>query len=294
MKLSCLKENLAAGLGIVGKVVPSKSTLPVLSNVLLATEHGQLKLVGTDLEMAISHWVGAKVEAPGAVTLPARLLSELVGYLPNDRVDLELEPGTQTVRIACGRTEAKLRGIAADEFPSVVAGEPTTVQRVATAALRQGIEQVAFAAAADDSRPVLAGVLLEFTEDRLRLVAADGFRLALRTVRLEGAVTDAVRAIVPARGMRELARILPEDEGEQVEVGLVSGRNQVVFRFPRTEVVARLVEYGIYEAPVATSAELGSMYGAALQAIILGEKSAQQAMDEIAPLYQAELDALNQ
>lgn len=179
MRLTCLPEKLAEGLATVGRVVATRGTLPVLSNVLLQTDEGRLKLAATNLELTISAWVGAKVEADGAVTLPARLLSEYVGLLTAGE-PLHLEMKGTKVHLACGRFEANISGIDADEFPPIPTVGGGESFALPAAALKQAIQNVAFAAAPDDSRPVLAGVLVTIAEGRLTLAAADGFRLAVR------------------------------------------------------------------------------------------------------------------
>ncbi|HRC77549.1 MAG TPA: DNA polymerase III subunit beta, partial [Kouleothrix sp.] len=161
MKLSCLQENLKRGLAIVGHAVAGKSTLPVLSNILLASDDGRLKLAATNLEIGITCWIGAKIEDEGAVTVPAKLLSDVVSGLPNDKISLVLDQRTQTVGLKCARYEASIKGIEADEFPvipTISDAEPTA--SFPPALLREAIDQVAFAAASDDTRPVLAGVLM--------------------------------------------------------------------------------------------------------------------------------------
>src|SRR5436309_1170232 len=129
MKLSCLQENLKRGLAIVGHAVAGKSTLPVLSNILLATDDGRLKLAATNLEVGITCWIGAKIEEEGAVTVPAKLLADVVGGLPNDKISLALDARTQTVNLNCARFEASIKGIEADEFPVI----PTIADREPTA-----------------------------------------------------------------------------------------------------------------------------------------------------------------
>ena len=125
MKLTCLQENLKRGLSIVSHAVAGKSTLPVLSNILLATDNGRLKLAATNLELGITCWIGSKVDREGAVTIPAKLLSDLVGSLPNDRITLELDSTSQSVKLMCARYENNINGIDADEFPAL----PTLEER---------------------------------------------------------------------------------------------------------------------------------------------------------------------
>jgi DNA polymerase-3 subunit beta len=242
MKLSCLQENLKRGLTIVGHAVAGKSTLPVLSNILLATDEGRLKLAATNLEIGITCWIGAKISDAGAVTVPAKLLADVVGGLPNDRIDLALDERTQTLHIACARFEANIKGIEADEFPTI----PTIADRTPTVTfppdvLREAIEQVAFAAATDDTRPVLTGVLLRLRGTTATFAAADGFRLSVRTVTLPEPVTAPQEVIVPARALQELARIIGDTEGP-VEVTVTPSGGQVLFHTETTDVVSRLID----------------------------------------------------
>lgn len=242
MKLTCLQENLKRGLATVSHAVAGKSTLPILANVLLATDGGRLKLAATNLEIGITHWIGAQVQEEGAITVPARLLADVVGGLPNDRVTLTLDARTQTLRVECGRFVSNIKGAEADDFPTI----PSIADREATTSLpadvlRQAIDQVAFAAATDESRPVLVGVLVRLREQTMFMAAADGFRLATRQVPLAEVVSRPVEFIVPARALLELARIAGEAEGN---VGMIvtPGGGQVLFHTPTTEFVSSLID----------------------------------------------------
>lgn len=242
MKLSCLQENLKRGLAIVSHAVAGKSTLPVLSNILIATDEGRLKLAATNLEVGITCWIGAKIEEEGAVTIPAKLLTDVVGGLPNDKINLRLDPRTQTVNLTCARFEANIKGIEADEFPVI----PTVTEREPTVAfppdlLRETVDQVAFAAATDDTRPVLAGVLMRLKGKTATFAAADGFRLAVRTIELPEPVDEPQDVIVPARALNELARIIGDVEGN-VEVTVTPGGGQVLFHTESMDLVSRLIE----------------------------------------------------
>src|SRR5690349_17410278 len=213
MKLSCLQENLKRGLAVVSHAVAGKSTLPVLSNILLATDDGRLKLAATNLELGITCWIGAKVDEEGAVTVPAKLLSDVVGGLPNDKVTLALDARSVTVNLTCARFANNIKGIEAEEFPvipSITDREPTVT--LPPDILRETIDQVAFAAASDDSRPVLAGVLVRLRGSEAIFAATDGYRLAKRTVALPEPVATPQEFIVPARALVELARILGDSE----------------------------------------------------------------------------------
>ncbi|NTU83028.1 MAG: DNA polymerase III subunit beta [Chloroflexales bacterium] len=242
MKLTCLQENLKRGLATVSHAVAGKSTLPVLANVLLATDGGRLKLAATNLEVGITHWIGAQVQEEGAVTVPAKLLADVVGGLPNDRVTLTLDARTQTVKVECGRFTSNIKGIEADEFPTIPTiadTEPSAV--LPPDVLREAIDQVAFAAASDDSRPVLAGVLVRMRDTRLFMAAADGFRAATRIVALPEPVSQQAEFIVPARALEELSRIAGEAQGT-VSITVAPGGSQVLFHTETTELVSRLID----------------------------------------------------
>lgn len=242
MKLSCLQENLARGLSIAGRAVAARSTLPVLSNVLLATDGGQLKVSATNLEIGINSWVGARIDEEGAITVPARLLTDFVNSLPPERIDLELSVRTQTVHIRCARYEANIKGIDAQDFPIVpTAGEAERFARLEADALRQMIAQVVFAAATDESRPILTGVQVRFDADRLTMAAADGYRLSVRTIPLSEPVKEKVEVIIPARALAELARISGDHEAP-VEVVITPARNQVLFHAQDVDLVSQLIE----------------------------------------------------
>ena len=242
MKVSCLQENLAKGLNIVGRAVASRSTLPVLSNVMLATDNGRLKLSATNLELGVNCWVGAKVEEEGATTVPARLLADFVNSLPPERIDMELVVRTQTLNARCARVEANIKGIDAQEFPIIpTAGDGESAIRLAPEDLRRMIDQVAFAAATDESRPILTGVLARFEGDRLTLAAADGFRLSVRNAPIGQSLDQPIEVIIPARALGELARIAADQE-DQVEVIITPARNQILFHLNDVDLVSQLIE----------------------------------------------------
>ncbi len=244
MKVSCLQENLAKGLSIVGRAVASRSTLPVLSNVLLATDNGQLKLAATNLEIGINCWVGAKIEQEGAITVPARLLAEFVNSLPPERIDMDLDEATQTLNLKCARFESNIKGIDAQEFPLVpTATDSETPIRLNPESLRKMIDQVVFAAATDESRPILTGVLVQFNEDKLTMAAADGFRLSVKNASLAANqyVGEPAEVIIPARALMELARI-SADQAEPVEVIITQARKQVLFHLQNIDLVSQLIE----------------------------------------------------
>ena len=241
MKLSCLQENLNKALGIVGRAVATRATLPITNNILLTTDQSRLKLVATNLEMAISYWTGAKVEEEGEITVQARLLTEFVGSLPNDRIDVSLSPKTKTLELKCARFEARISGVDAKDFPPIPTIDEGITTKVEVGELKQGISQVVFAAASEESRPVLTGVNAQFANDSLTLAAADGFRLAVYKLPLSTPVSQEVEIIIPARTLTELNRLVSDGE-ETVDITINPNKSQVLFSFKDTELVSQLIQ----------------------------------------------------
>jgi DNA polymerase-3 subunit beta len=241
MRVSCLQENLSRGLGMVGRSVAVRSTLPVAQNILIVAEESRLKLVATNLEMATTCWVGAKVEEEGSITVPARLLGEFVNSLPNELVKIEMPAGGRTVQFTCGRFQAHMNGIDADDFPPVPQVPEGVTAEIGADGLREAISRVAMAAATDESRPVLTGISMEFEGERLTLAAADGFRLAVYKMPLAKAVEGKTTVIVPARTLNEVHRLLGEQE-EPVYITVNEQKSQALFRLNNAEMVSQLVQ----------------------------------------------------
>lgn len=241
MKISCLQENLSKALSIVGRAVATRSTLPITQNVLLATDQGRLKLSATNLEIAMSTWVGGKVQDEGSITVPARLLTDFVASLPEGQIDIVMTPRPRGVQLTCGRFEGRIIGTDAEEFPPIPSVEEGVGVTVDVQVLRHAINQVVFAAATEDSRPVLTGVKVEMEGDTLTLAAADGFRLAVHTSTLASPVSEPISFIIPARTLVELNRLLG-DQTEPVEFTVTPQRSQALFRLKNVELVSQLVQ----------------------------------------------------
>lgn len=241
MWITCLQENLAGALSIVGRAVPSRATLPVTQNVLLEIDESRLKLSATNLEIAISTWIGAQVEREGAITVPAKLLTEFVNSLPNEKIEIELNETPPGIKLTCARFNATINGTSADDFPPIPRVEEGVVATASPDALRGAIERVVFAAAHDDSRPVLTGIKVEFDGDSLTLAAADGFRLGVDKGKLSAPVDGEVGFIVPAKTLQELLRLLGDQE-DDVEITVSKQRSQALFRLSNTQVVSQLVQ----------------------------------------------------
>lgn len=241
MRVSVLQDKLAKGLSIASRAVASRPSMPILGNVLLATEDGRLSISANNLELGITCRINASVEAEGAVTVPARTLLDLVNTLPPERVDLEVDPASATLTMRCNATVTNIKGIPADDFPAVVAPDEEAAIELPADTLASMIEQVVFAAAREDNRPILMGILVRVDSQKLAMVAADGFRMALRTADLESGVAKPLSFIVPARTLGELGRILAGEEGA-VHMALAPGRNQVIFRVADADVISQLID----------------------------------------------------
>lgn len=241
MRISCLQENLSRGLGIAGRAIATRTTLPITNHVLISTDQSRLKLSTTNLEIAISCWIGAQIEEEGSVAIPAGLLTDFVNSLPSEKINFSISPGSQTLKLECAKSKASINGQKAEEFPPIPQigeGITTTVE---SKSLRIAIEQVIFATATDDSRPVLTGAHAHFSGDKLTLATADGFRLAIYDLTVNTPVAEAVGIIIPARSLRELDRLLREQE-ESVEITINPQRSQILFRLKNAELVSQLIQ----------------------------------------------------
>lgn len=241
MRVSVLQDKLAKGLSIASRAVASRPSMPILGNVLLATEDGRLSISANNLELGITCRINASVEVEGAITVPARTFLDFVNTLPPERVDLEVDPESATLTMRCNSTVTNIKGLPADDFPAVVAPDEEAGIELAAPTLASMIEQVVFAAAREDNRPILMGILVRVDSEQLAMVAADGFRMALRTADLESGASRPMSFIVPARTLGELGRILAGEEGP-VHMALAPGRNQVMFRVADADVVSQLID----------------------------------------------------
>ena len=241
MQLNVQQEDLNRGLSAVARAVPTRSTLPITNNILLEAEGDQLTLSATDAEtIAITYRIASGITEPGTITLPSRLLSDFVATLPPQPIDISLAERSRQVSLSCARNEASIGGQAADEFPPIPPVEDGDTIQLDADALRHSINQVAFAAATDDSRPVLTGVHFALRDGSLRLAAADGFRLAVNTIEVGEDSADR-EAIVPARALNELARLLPE-VSEQISVTFNPAGTQVLFDLGHATLIAQLIQ----------------------------------------------------
>lgn len=246
MKLICHRDELIRGLAIVDGAVARTSTLPVLANVLLATDGERLRLAATNLELGISCTVNAKVEAEGTTTVPAKLLAQFVKSLPSEPINIELEERTQTLSLQCTGQKARIKGISSSEYPVPSALEGAQGITIDAQLLREMIGQVAYAADTDTSRPTLTGIYTVISPEGLTMAACDGYRLARRTATIKPAPEIQASAIIPASAMREVAKIIGAADCackltfEKAEQGETVTRAS--FSLPGTEITCQVLD----------------------------------------------------
>lgn len=237
MKLSVLQENLSKGVTIVSRSTATGAQLPVLGNILLTTEKGKLKLAATNLETGINYYLGAKIEKEGAITVPAKTLVELITSLSPGKIDLETDG--EILKISSQNFKAEINGLSASEFPKIPGFKGQPSFSFEAKIFKEMINQVAFAAATDEGRPVLTGVRITCDKGKLVLAATDGYRLSVKKIKEAKANNLKKELIVPARTLQEVSRI--QEEGE-IKVLLVKEESQLIFGLEEVEVVTRLIE----------------------------------------------------
>ncbi|MBI2797557.1 MAG: DNA polymerase III subunit beta [Gemmatimonadetes bacterium] len=243
MKVTISREKLLEGLTAVGATIPAKTTLPVLSNLMVETTERGLRLSGTDLDIAVSMEIAAEVDAPGAITIPAKKLSEIVRELPPAPIKLATS-GEQRITLESGRSRFKLLGLPKDEFPAFPAVKFTNPWKIRSSEVQKLIAHASFAVSVEESRPILNGVLWELRKDVMRMVATNGHRLAKMETPWSG-TSEATDFIVPPKALEQVRRLFPADE----DLEIAQGANHLGFRSPFTAVYTRLIEgpYPNYE-----------------------------------------------
>jgi DNA polymerase-3 subunit beta len=234
MKLQVTQENLNKALGTVARVANTRGTLPVLANVLIKTVNNRLSIAATNLDIAITHYIGSKVSEEGSITVPARLMQDFVSSLPSGVIDLNLDE--YKLNISTDQYQSVINGVSAEEFPVMPAIENGKTWTVSGSQLKKSLQQVVMAASTDEARPVLTGVLLHTNDGKLFMAATDSYRLAEKQL---GDNTEEISLLVPVSAMQDLLRILSDFEGE---VEVTSDEQQILFRVGDVELVARLIE----------------------------------------------------
>ena len=241
MKLSCIQSNLRKGLATVSRAVATRSTIPETQNVLMATDNGRLKLTATNLEIAITTWIGAQIEEEGSVTIPARMLSDFINTLPDKKVDIETVPSPTGMKIHCANFDAQMNGIDPENYPPIPNISDGPKVSISSSDFKSSLSRVRFAVASDESRPALTGVKVDVKGNELTLASADGFRLAIESGSCESSVDEDVSVIVPGRTMNEIFSLLGTDSG-MLDMTVTEQKSQALFKFGDVEVVTQLIQ----------------------------------------------------
>lgn len=249
MKFSCTQENLIHALGIASRTASRAGNLPILSNVHIKAEQEGIVIRATNLEIGVTCKLRGKVEEEGEFTVPAKLFTDYIAFLPKERVDVVLQE--QAISISCGSHHTKIKGTPAVDFPLIPSVEEGQVWNVSLPALLEGLEQVLFTVSPGETRPEISGALLRCEGNRCVLAGTDSYRLAEKTMLSEGA-GSATQVIVPLRALQELARICAQAKEEAGTAKIALSQNQLALVLPSVELVSRLIEgqYPDYRAIV--------------------------------------------
>lgn len=244
MKFSLLQENFNAALTVVSRFVSAKTQLPILSHILMCTDSGRLKLSATNLELGINYWLGAKVESEGTITLPVKEIAEFVSYLSPGKIDLDLNENNLLL-LTSPKAQSSFTTTASSDFPELPQIDPKTKFEIDFSVLSKSIGQIAFSAAVDDARPVLAAIYCCFSPESILLAATDGFRLSTKEIKLNNPITlkdgvDSMVLLIPSRSLTEITKL--SKSAKKIEIGLTSDEHQLVFVLEDLELVSRLIE----------------------------------------------------
>jgi DNA polymerase-3 subunit beta len=234
MKLQVTQENLNRALSSVARVANSRSTLPILANVLIKTSNNRLSLSATNLDIAIAHYIGAKVKEEGSITVPARLMQDFVGNLPDGVIELDLQE--TKLHVTTNQYQSVVNGIVADDFPVMPAITVGKNWILPSNLFKKALQQVVFAASGDETRPVLTGLLLQTSDGVLAMAATDSYRLAEKQL---GKNKQDIELLIPASAMHDLLRVL--GDGDE-EIRVTHDEQQVLFQVGDIELVTRLVD----------------------------------------------------
>lgn len=238
MKIFCTQENLSQGLNIVSHLAGKNTTLPILDNVFIKAEGGIIELSSTNLEMGISCRIRGKIEKPGKTTIPAKLFTDYINLLPNEKITIE--ESEKKIYIRCTDQETTIQGMSAEDYPLIPSLEKKDKIQLNAEDFKEAIRETIFAAAYDETRPEISGVLIKIKEKEVRLVATDSYRLAEKVLRVETKQPKETETILPARTLQELIRILSIVAVDNLEVYLAE--NQALFGFDEIEIISRAIE----------------------------------------------------
>lgn len=240
MKFSCLQENLKKGINIIEKITGSyqgAAMLPILNNILLDAQKGQIKLSSTNLEIGINMWISGKIEKPGSITIPVKLFSNFINNLPNKIIDIEGQ--NNVIKIKCGNFKANIKGLNSKDFPIIPQIKEDVFEEISNEELKNGLSQTINCVAISETRPEISGVLMNFTKPDIKIVATDSFRLAEKIIKPRKK-TKEKSIILPLKTSQEIIRIL--GEAQQKNVKIIIGTSQILFDLDDIQLVSRLIE----------------------------------------------------
>jgi len=243
MEITILQKNLKKGIDTVQNIIGKNLTLPILNNILLTVEKKQLKLISTNLEIAIIHWTPCKVKKEGKITIPAKLFSNLTNNLPNEKI--EIKNKNNLLQIKCKNFKSNINGMNAEEFPLIPKIKNKPIIKIKASKLTQALNQIVNFVSLSDIRPEISGILIDINSKQIKFVATDSFRLGEKTISLKSDTKKSI--IIPLRTIQELIRILGDQSEEMIEISIE--QNQVLFKTPDTQLISRLIEgsYPNYE-----------------------------------------------
>lgn len=247
MQFTVLQDNFKKGLAVVSRAINTRSPLPVLSNLLIKTDKGRIKVTASDLQITISSWIGAKVDAPGEITVPAKILIDFVNQLSDEKIELALDAGN--LKVTTEKAKANLTTIPATEFPNLELPEDGNKLTIKSSELVKALSQVQFAAAIDESRPVLTGIYLKVVKNTLIIACTDGFRMAEYKLALSSDMGEEVSCVIPAKSFSDIVKSFAP-KSENIELTINSEKNTVVVQAEDSEAQLRMIEgqYPDYES----------------------------------------------
>lgn len=237
MKITCLQKNLKEGLNLTQGIIVKNNNLPILNNILLETDQGQLRISSTNLEIAIQTLILGKVEKEGKITVPAKILSSYINNLPGEKINLTVK--NQTLFLSCGSYKAQIKGLPADDFPIIPKIEEKPLTKLSGSQIKESLSKIVPVVSSSELRPEISGVLFKFQGKNLKLVATDSFRLAEKTI--TNIVDQEIdkEFILPQRSAYELVKIL---ESKDNQFDLILGSNQILFSIGSTQLISRLID----------------------------------------------------
>ncbi|MDI6892386.1 MAG: DNA polymerase III subunit beta [Actinomycetota bacterium] len=239
MEIKCVRENLLDGIQTVQKAVSTRTTLPILTSILFQTDEDKVTLSATNLEIAIECKVDANILSKGAVVVPARLIGDIIRNLPEAAIEITSSPSNNQLKILCGQAEFNIKTLPPEDFPRFPEIPTKSSYTVAGDLLIETVKQVTRAASHDETRPVLTGVLINITKDRLKMVATDSYRLAVREIGVKKGVEEKARVVIPARTLEEVIKIIPP---KRKEIDITLTENQIIFNLGEVVLISRLIE----------------------------------------------------